>query len=815
MAEKVYNYLQEHKWLNVLLLVLTVVLFTVLGVHCKFEENIAKLLPPTSDNLNVDLAFTDMKVKDKTFIQIAARQGEEADAEQLAEAMDSFMEKLLVADEGHGRVESTLYQVDFAQFMDAVPWLLEHAPQYLDFTDRQMDSLTSEEHIRLQLQQYMELMETDLGMQLYDYMAYDPAGILMSKVQPMLQSGVESPVKNGHLFSKDGKVCMGFVNPALSSMDSGSSGKMLKEIKQAKEEVEQEYPNVEVLYHGTVIMSANNSRRIKLDLLFTIGIALIIILILLAWSFRQASSILLLLMPVVYGALFALAGVFVVQGGMSVMALGIGAIVLGVALSYCLHVMVEYKYTGDARQTVKDQATPVFLGSLTTIGAFAGLLFTQSSLLRDFGVFAVMAMVGTTLASLVFMPQFFSKNNKVNRKAFMFMEKANSYDLSRSKAAMILMAVFVGVCIAFSGKVHFDSDLKNINYIDPLVERSMQLYADEQDDGSFRQYFAAVAKSYDEALVQLEQVEQVCDSLQKEGVIDGYTKTSDIMPSLLKQQQRTDHWKEYFSDTKAAAVWVNVKKACKSEGIDADMFLPFKQAMTADYEPELLCEAGVLPDEIMSNLCEKDGDYALAFIPVRIPPEKVNEVNGILTEAADCIVLDPFYYTIDTVAMMQQDFNTILGISAVFVLLVLLFSFRRLTIALIAFLPMALSWYVVLGAMYLTGHEFNLINIVVSSFIFGIGVDYSIFMMDGLLRTARGETENLLTYHKTAITLSATILVICMVSLLFAKHTAMRSIGFASLVGMITTMLLTYTLEPWLLRQALKWEWLRKKIVGK
>ena len=88
-------------------------------------------------------------------------------------------------------------------------------------------------------------------------------------------------------------------------------------------------------------------------------------------------------------------------------------------------------------------------------------------------------------------------------------------------------------------------------------------------------------------------------------------------------------------------------------------------------------------------------------------------------------------------------------------------------------------------------------------------------MMDGLLRTARGETENLLTYHKTAITLSATILVICMVSLLFAKHTAMRSIGFASLVGMITTMLLTYTLEPWLLRQALKWEWLRKKIVGK
>ena len=526
MAEKIYRYFCNHKWLMYTLLTLTVILFAVLAVQCRFEENIAKLLPPTSDNMTVDLAFSDLKVKDKIFVQLTAKGGEDTDTETLSEAMDRFMSLLEADDEWRGNISNTLYQVDFEELMSVAPWLVEHAPQYLDFSDAEMDSLTSVSHIEEQIGQYMQFMETDLGMQLYDYIAYDPAGILMSRLQPLLSQGGGNGMQNGHLFSKDGRVCMGYVTPQLSSMDSGKAGELLREIKRAKKRTEEEYANVEVLYHGTVIMSANNARRIKTDLLYTIGIALLVILALLGWCFRQPSSNLLLLLPVLYGALFALAGMYVVRGGMSVMALGIGAIVLGVALSYCLHVMVQYKYTGNAQETVRDQALPVFLGALTTIGAFAGLLFTESSLLQDFGLFAVFAMIGTTVACLLFMPHFFPKVNKKNDRAFAFLERMNDYDLSNNKYVLILLMVFVAVCIAFSGKVRFDPNLKNINYIDPLVSRSMQLYADNQNDGSFRQYFASVGGSTDEALQGLERVEKVCDSLQQAGVIDGYGKTS-------------------------------------------------------------------------------------------------------------------------------------------------------------------------------------------------------------------------------------------------------------------------------------------------
>jgi predicted RND superfamily exporter protein len=168
------------------------------------------------------------------------------------------------------------------------------------------------------------------------------------------------------------------------------------------------------------------------------------------------------------------------------------------------------------------------------------------------------------------------------------------------------------------------------------------------------------------------------------------------------------------------------------------------------------------------------------------------------------------YYTNDMVSIVHDDFSVAMIISSVFVLLVLLLSFRNFWIALLAFLPMFLSWYVVQGAMALLGIKFNLINIVISTFVFGIGVDYSIFVMRGLLAEARGEGSDLLDYHKAAIVFSAFVLVVVVLSLLFAVHPAISSIGVCTLIGMASTILITYTLQPFVFRMLLKVPFIRK-----
>ena len=215
----------------------------------------------------------------------------------------------------------------------------------------------------------------------------------------------------------------------------------------------------------------------------------------------------------------------------------------------------------------------------------------------------------------------------------------------------------------------------------------------------------------------------------------------------------------------------------------------------------------------MNNYIElqESGRY-MVFTNVAFRPEDTDAVSDALVAGPGALVLEPFYYCRDMVEIVHDDFNTTQWISSLFVFLVLLFAFRNLITALIAFLPMFLSWYVLQGIMALLGLEFNLINIVISTFIFGIGVDYSIFVMEGLLTEARTGQRDKLEYHKVAIVFSALVLAIVVLSLIFARHPAIRSIGIITLIGMAITILLTYSLEPFIFRQLLKWDRYRKSI---
>ena len=539
---------------------------------------------------------------------------------------------------------------------------------------------------------------------------------------------------------------------------------------------------------------------------------MLVICMVLGYCFRNKSTLFMLLSPVVYGVFFSLACMYWLKGGMSLMAMGIGAIVMGVALSYCLHVLTHYKYVSDPVQILKDQATPVILGCLTTIGAFLGLLFTESDLLKDFGWFASFAMVGTTFFALVFLPHFFRpEGNRRSDKAFRVLDKINSYPLDEKRGVRIALELICLVCLFTAGWVTFDSNLRNIGYNEPKVVKSRQLYEEKNSKGFATQYYAATAEDLDEALVYNKAILATLDSLKQEGALHQYAKVSELFIPLEEQEERIALWKDYWTEERIADVRLTIDRMAKKNGLDPVMFEPFYMMIESDYEAESLYEAEVLPESLVSNFIEEttEGNF-MVFTSVQLLEENKKVVNDAVAAQPHAVVIDPFYYTNDMVKLLNDDFNTILGISSVFVFLVLLVSFRSIPVALIAFLPMGLSWYVVQGIMGIFGVQFNLINIIIATFIFGIGVDYSIFVMTGLIAKAKGEDDNLLTYHKTAIFFSAFVLMVVTVALLFATHPAIHSIGISTLIGMSATILITYTLQPALFRYLMKFRFFAK-----
>ena len=806
---KIYEFLKPKRWLTYTLILLSVALFGFYASKVEFEEDISKLLPATDAESSGGLAFVDLKVKDKIFIQIVAREEGSVDIQQMAEVCDMFMSELLMRDTATHYINDALYRIDDDLIINGLDYLLTYLPTFVDTTMyAHFDSLLANDAIANRMAENYDLLFNEGRTELLDLVQQDPAGLRYAFLEAGVLDnlkGARFSVVDGHLFSPDSTVSMAFISPNLSSMDSKAGNKLVELIEQVRDEVEAEHTDVDIYFHGAPVQSVFNSRQIKSDLLMTIGISLVIICVVICLCFRNWNTLVLLLMPVGYGALFAMACIYWIQGGMSLMAMGIGAIVLGVALSYVLHVLTHYKHVTDPVRVIREQTSPVLLGCITTIGAFVGLMFTDSPLLADFGMFASLALVGTVAFCLLFLPHFFDEhNNKKSHKAFAIIAKINSYPLDRKRWFVVLLVVVSVVCFFTSRWVTFDSDLKNIGYTDPDVRRSQVLYADKINHGNRSMYYASAAKSLDEAITYNAQLLQVADSLQAIGEIDSYSKMSSILLPTAVQQQRIDHWRNYWTDERIAQVMTTINREGERVGFRAGTFDMFETIVRADYQPGSIYESGVLPDGLMSNIVELTGDNYMVFTSVLMSADKQKQINDIMASVPHTVVVDPFYYTNNMVELLNDDFNTVLGISSLFVFIVLLLSYRSISRALLAFMPMFLSWYIVQGIMGIFGLQFNLINIVISSFIFGVGVDYSIFIMDGLLANTRRDDITLLLYHKTAILLSAFVLIVVTGSLVFATHTAMRSIGVTTLIGMSATILLAYTLQPFIYRQLMK-----------
>ena len=818
----IYRFFRSHKALLYVLLALSTLVFVFFGTKLRYEEDVAKLLPRSS--VESELAFSDIGLKDKIFIQITAADAETPlDTWTLSDYIDEFTDALEQRDSTGKYIRSILRSLDAETALGAMDYGFEHLPSLIDTGFYEAFAAALEPAaLDAQMARNLELIESDMTGETTRLVCTDPFAlrdIFLARLMPegaMDGSVGDYTIENSHFFCPDRTVAMAFLSPSFQQTDSGTSTKFARILNQERKAFEAAHPDARIYFHGAPLGAVSNAGTIKQDLVWTVGISLLVILTILLLAFHRLRFIAHLLLPVVYGTFFALACVYWIKGYMSLMALGIGAIILGVALSYCLHVLIHYYYVEDVEQMLQEESTPVVLGCLTTIGAFLGLLFTESDLLRDFGLFATFALIGSTFYALVFLPHFLQKEdvNYKKYKGFHLIDRINGLPWDRNPWILGAMVALLAVGIVFSPKVGFDSDLRNLNYVDIPLDESQRLYSEKNESGHMNLYFAAYDNDFDKALEYDKLLGDRLDSLQRTGLVKRYSSIVSLLFQTEQEQTlRIDAWKNFWTPQRIEKARHDLSAAARRQKLDPSLFEPFFALVEADYLPGNLYESGLVPDALLSSFIEKqDSGRWMIFSTVAFAPEDMDTVTDALVSGPQTVVLEPFYYCRDMVQIVHDDFQKTLLISSLFVLLVLLISFRNLWVSLVAFFPMFLSWYALQGFMALFGLEFNLINIVIATFVFGIGVDYSIFVMEGLLQEARTGEKTRLEYHKVAIFFSALILIIVVGSLVFARHPAISSTGRITLIGMVFTILMTYSLEPFVFRKLLKTKWFRRSL---
>ncbi len=896
------------------------VFFGFFAMQLHLEEDINKLMPSSrNEDGTTKLAFADLRIKDKTFL-LFERKTPTVTTDQMAETCDAFVEVLgsptpdpslggegsiysqveiegksvttpLPPEGGAGGGASVFYCLPDDLLPDAIAYLQEHLPAYIDTSAyTAFDTLLTREHMLRQMRQNREDLEGEFGSMFPELIQSDPLGlrnVLAEQMAPLLNAGGGSYITiDNHFFVRDSSVCVAFITPQYSATNTGEGSALFARMNELIDSFATVAPDINICYHGTPASGYYNSTVIKHDLTTTIAGSMVLVLLFIMVCFRRWDTLPLLLLPVAFGTLFAMAVMYFLRGQFSLLALGIGGVVLGVALSYVLHVLTHRRYVKDGEQLLREQTKPLLLGCITTIGSFGGLFFTNTELLQDFGLFAALAIAATTLFSLIYLPQLLSLppgprrpssqplpvGSGVYTSSVENTEGNGNYSppsqggarggsfwaLDRKPWLIAAVVAVVVVCVSawlWKGTL-FDADMHNLGYDDPRVEHSEQLLRSKTFTGDKEKYFASSGKTMEEALHNFALLRHKLDSLQSLGLVKDYTPTDRIFIPLDVQQRNIDAWYAYWNtpsvalspsptpssspsssvalggspaETRLSRARRLISETAPQAGLIPEAFEPFFNLATVSEAsasgPDALYAAAIIPEGYQSTLMEQTygGDY-LCFTSVRCANDSVRSNDSDYMRICDAIckepnlmVLDTYYYTTDTLLKLNTDFNILQWLSMAFVFLVLLVSFRfNLKNTLIGFAPILISWLMVLGMMAIFGIRFNLINIIISTFIFGIGVDYSIFVMHGLVGNvasavpphvgtrrvasapmpARNEQPRLLMAHKTAIFFSVVVLVVTVGSMLFAVHPAIRSVGFATIVGLLSAVILCYVLQP-------------------
>jgi len=676
----------------------------------------------------------------------------------------------------------------------------ENLPVFLDEKDFQkMDSMISPENIDRTIEKNYQNLISPASFALKKYILTDPLGFnalaLKKLKQFQLEEGYE--IIDGYIFTKDKQNLLLFIDPVNPPSETGKNAMFLKKLDNVLEYLSEKHNNtIKAQYFGSAAIAVGNAEQIKKDIKLTLTVALILILLFVAWFFRKITIPFISFLPAFFGGGLALAIIYATKGSMSTIALGIGSVLLGIIVDYAIYIFSLNRTKNSINTVLSEISVPVSICSLTSAVAFFSLLFVKSEVLRDLGLFAGISILGAALFALTILPHLIKQNKSGKQKIITtFIDKIGAYKFE-SNTLLILFFLFITLFFfIFYRHARFETDMYSMNYMSAAMKEAENKLKEINDITLKSVFVFAKGSNLNQALSANDLVADKLEEMSKKGIISRYTNVGSVLISDSVQQARIKKWQTYW--TKEKKEWlVNTLSATGIKyGFKKDAFQNFYQLLNKDFRTISPDQFKIIRDLILNDMITETNESALILSLVKVSDENRHAVYTALSHENNILVIDRQELTSGFVNAIKDDFEKLVTLCLIFVTLVLIIAFGRIETGIIAAIPMFVSWLWTLGFMGVFGLKFNIINIIVCTFVFGLGVDYSILMMQGFLNEYKFGENNLPSY-KISIFLSSFTTLLGVGVLLLARHPSLHSIALVSVIGVISVVLISYTIEP-------------------
>lgn len=806
----IYDRLSKNKLLSIIIFMVAVVACALLSLHLHYQEDITAFLPQDKEKVGYSSVYDDMSNQGRITV-IFSPKDSHGDKEEVAfmleDALDSFEKMWHETDTGN-LVKDLRCKVDDTPVFEAIDYMWENPPLFLNEQDyRRMDSLLAEpDYVSTCLTNVKRMLSFPTSDIMVKGVQNDPLNLYSPALKRLtsLNASNEYQVEDEYLFNNAGDKAFAFFTTPYDGNDTKRNAVLVDLIDQVIEKTQKVNPDVEISAIGAPIIAVSNARQIKRDSILSITLAIVLILVILLFTIGRKRNLLWLGVSVAFGWIFSLAVISIFKDSISIIVVGIGSVIVGIAVNYPLHYLDHIKHQTDKRAALKDMIQPLVIGNITTVAAFACLVFVKAEAMRDLGLFGALMLVGTILFVMVFLPLFAATSKGEKSKKSEPVMADGRFAAIKKYAFWPIVAITI-VLACFSTGTTFDSDLHNINYMtdkqrDDLALLNQSVQGDDQMDLI---YLISEDADFQNALCKNESIIANYKTAEPDSVHSSISGLDGILPSVERQRQSIEAWnrfKEAHSDLASQIETESVRI-----GLTRNAFSPFTDALARTYVPKPETDMQAIMSLCKPYILEHDTVYRIVDF-VKVPKAASANINENMRTALPegSFAFDESDVGNNLVTALSDDFNYILYVCGFVVFFFLLVSFGNLELSLLAFLPLTVSWFWILGLMDIASVKFNIVNIILATFIFGQGDDYTIFITEGLVHEyAYG--KKLLKNYRNSVILSGVLMFIGIGTLIFAKHPAMKSLAEVAIIGMITVVFMACYLPP------IIFNWLTKK----
>jgi len=795
---KIYTYFHNKKIAFIALLSLVAVGMLLVALNLNLEENISKLIPKSEDSETLNKVLENVDFSDKIIVNIYSE--DTINADQLtayaAEIVDSLNTKC--AD----YIANIQGEISDDNMSETYDFLYEHLPLFLDAADIQkITAKIAPDSVPEYIKGNYKTLISPTGLFAKKIIRKDPFGMSFMALKKLeeLKISDDFDVYNGFLLSKDKKNVLLFIKPALASNETDGNTDFVAQLYEISEALNAKYEGVAFgEYYGSTVIAVANASQIKHDIRYTVTIAMALLLIILVLFYRKVYIPLILFTPTVLAALTALVVLYFLRNEISAISIGIGSVLLGITLDFSLHILTHYRSIQDPKKLYETVTQPILMSSFTTAVAFLCLVFLKSQALQDLGIFAAVSVVSSSIFALIAIPILFNPKvagQETTKSKTNILERLANFDFHKSKIAIaLLVALLITSAFTYS-KVSFDKDLSKMNYQEPETLLAEQHLEDILNLSSRSVYLVSYGSSETEILNANSQINSILKTQKEAGNILSYSSIGSLVLSEEGQQEKIATWNNLWSSETKNQLKSNLIEGGKVVGFDSTTYTPFYEMIDKEYASLSIADYKTIKSFFVGEFINTDSEFKTAVSIVKLEEGKSDALEALIKDIPNTILVDRSRINETFLGGLHANFSSLINFSLLAVFIILLLFYRKLGLTVFTMVPIIITWFITLGIMGVLGIEFTIFNVIISTFIFGLGIDYSIFMTNALIEDYTYGTKEIGTY-KVSIILSVITTILGIGVLIFAKHPSLISIASLCLIGIIISPLVTFIVQP-------------------